>query len=607
MIPDNLFAIGSALANHLWQSTLFAVLVGFLTLALRNNRAWVRHRLWLAASVKFLIPFSLLIGLGGHWARSRGHVSVQNGLYSVAEVVSQPFSQSAAPAVAPSPGSQMIARLSSFLPEICAALWLCGFVATFGLWWLRWRRISGALRGAVSMSQGREVNALRQLERMAGVRTPTTMLLSQVSLEPGIFGIVRPVLLWPMGISARLEDAHLQAILAHELWHVRRRDNLTAAVHMVVEAVFWFHPLVWWLGARLVEERERACDEEVLQMISQPQVYAESILKTCEFCVASPLACVSGVTGADLKKRIVRIMTERVVSSLDLNRKLLLIAAALIAVAAPILFGFLHATPTRAASQAGNTSTKLPAFEVASIKPNKSGEPNVSLMFTPNGFDATNAPVREVIQLAYQVQEYQVSGGPSWINSDRYDIEAKVDSSAAEQLRQLDMDQHRLMLRPLLEDRFHLKVHQETKELPVYALLVGKNGPKLHEAKPNDTYPDGIKDPDGVARSGLIRMGPGGLTAQGLPMAHIVRLLSQQLGRTVLDKTGLTGNYYLNLKWTPDTGPASMMGPDSKPTPDTSGPSIFTAIQEQLGLKLESRKGPVEVLVIDSAERPSAN
>jgi bla regulator protein blaR1 len=606
MIPDNLPAIGSALANHLWQSTLFAVLVGFLTLALRNNPARVRHRLWLAASVKLLIPFSLLISLGGHWASSRGSVSVQNGLYSVVEVVSQPFSQNAAPAVAPGTGSQMIARLFSFPPEICAALWPCGLVATFAPWWLRWRRISGALRGAVPMSQGREVNALRELERMAGIQKPTALLLSQASVEPGIFGIVRPVLLWPMGISARLGDAHLQAILAHELWHVRRRDNLTAAVHMVVQAVFWFHPLVWWLGARLVEEREQACDEEVLQMVSQPQVYAESILKTCEFCVASPLACVSGVTGADLKKRIVRIMTERVASRLDFNRKLLLIAAGVIAVAAPILFGLLNATPSQAQSQAGNT-TKLPVFEVASIKPNKSAEPNVRLFFTPNGFSATNAPLGEVIRLAYQVQEFQMSGGPPWINSERYDIEAKVDSSAAEKVNQLDMDQHRAMLRPLLEDRFQLKVHQETKELPVYALVVGKNGPKLREAKPNDTYPDGIKDPDGVARPGLMRMGPGGLTAQGLPMDTIVRLLSQQLGRTVVDKTGLSGIYDVNLKWTPDSGPASMMGPDSKPTPDTSGPSIFTAIQEQLGLKLESQKGPVEILVIDSAERPSAN
>jgi hypothetical protein len=128
------------------------------------------------------------------------------------------------------------------------------------------------------------------------------MLLSRTSLEPGIFGIFRPVLVWPQGISERLEDAHLEAVLAHELWHVRRRDNLADAVHMLVEAIFWFYPLVWWMGAWLMEERERACDEAVLESGGDPKVYAESILKICEFCVASPLACVSGVTGADLKK-----------------------------------------------------------------------------------------------------------------------------------------------------------------------------------------------------------------------------------------------------------------------------------------------------------------
>jgi bla regulator protein blaR1 len=93
------------------------------------------------------------------------------------------------------------------------------------------------------------------------------MLLSRACLEPGIFGIARPVLVWPAGISERLPDAHLEAILAHELWHVRRRDNLAAAVHMAVEAIFWFYPLVWWLGSRLLDERERACDEEVLDLV----------------------------------------------------------------------------------------------------------------------------------------------------------------------------------------------------------------------------------------------------------------------------------------------------------------------------------------------------
>jgi beta-lactamase regulating signal transducer with metallopeptidase domain len=130
------------------------------------------------------------------------------------------------------------------------------------------------------------------------------------SLEPGLFGILRPVLLWPREIDVRLDDAQVRAVLAHELTHARRRDNLTAAMHMFVEAVFWFHPLVWWIGARLVDERERACDEEVVRLGTAPDVYAESILKTCQYFVESPLTCVPGVTGSNLKKRIERIMSD---------------------------------------------------------------------------------------------------------------------------------------------------------------------------------------------------------------------------------------------------------------------------------------------------------
>ena len=184
-----------------------------------------------------------------------------------------------------------------------------------------------------------------------GTRKPIDIVLSRASLEPGIFGILRPVLIWPEGISKHLEDAHLEAILAHEVWHVRRRDNLAAALHMVVEAVFWFHPLVWWLGARMVEERERACDEEVVELGSERQVYAESILKVCEFCVGSPLACVSGVTGSDLKKRMVHIMTERIARKLDFGKKLLLSTAGVLALALPLVFGLVNAPKMRAQDQ----------------------------------------------------------------------------------------------------------------------------------------------------------------------------------------------------------------------------------------------------------------
>jgi len=344
MNHESVFALLTAIANHLWQSTLFAGLAALVALALRKNHARVRYQLWLAASLKFLIPFALLIRLGGHLITPYRPAETQPAFYFLIRTVSQPFTQT----------RSLTASLLPLLPGILASLWLCGFVTVIVLTWLRWRRVTVAMGDAQLISQGREVDALRRLERIAGLRKPIAFCISPRSLEPGIFGIIRPVLLWPAAISQRLRDAHLEAILAHEVWHVRRRDNLAAATHMLVEALFWFHPLVWWLGARLIEERERACDEEVLRLGNPPQVYAESILKTCEFCMGSPLPCVSGVTGADLKQRIVRIMTPDSAMKLTLARKLLLGAMAIGALAGPLLVGLVKAPLVNAESpQAG--------------------------------------------------------------------------------------------------------------------------------------------------------------------------------------------------------------------------------------------------------------
>jgi bla regulator protein BlaR1 len=441
--------------------------------------------------------------------------------------------------------------------------------------------------------EGREVEMLRRLERI-GRSKRIEMLLSRTSLEPGVFGIARPILVWPKGISGRLEDSHLEAILAHEIWHVRRRDNLAAALHMLVESIFWFHPLVWWLGARLVEERERACDEAVLGSGSDRQVYAESILKICEFCVGSPLACVSGVTGADLKRRIARIMTEGTMRKLDFSKKLLLSVAGLMAVALPIVFGLLNATRTRAESHAQTPSGIAPVYEIASIKPNKYSTGMSGFGFLLERFTTTGATLKLLIREAYGVEDDQIVGAPNWLNSERYDIEAKAGKSVADELQKLSFDQrvleYRRMLQALLADRFKLTVHRETKELPAYALVIASNGPKLEPAKPGDTYPNGMKDLDGFGHGDIMEFGRGLLTGQGVPMAFLVRELSKKLGgRIVVDKTQLGGKFDFTLQW----------------TPDESGVALFTAIQEQLGLKLELQKGPVEVLVLDHAEMPS--
>ena len=332
------------LINHLWQSTVGVLVAWLLALALRGNQARTRYWVWMIASVKFLIPFSLLIA-AGEWLRTAFAVPLeQPALAAVMEQITEPFSQTASVGADHFGHAPLVSAHSSHLvPAILIAIWLCGFLAIAWSWARGWWQIRAAVR------------ASSQIELLAGV----PVLSSPRQLEPGVFGIFRPVLLLPENISERLSAPQLAAIVAHEMHHVRRRDNLTAAIHMLVEATFWFHPAVWWVKARLLEERERACDEAVLGSGNQAQLYAESILNVCKFYVGPSMACMSGVTGSDLKRRIVRIMTEQVTRQLDFSRKLLLSLAGTAAVALPIVFGLVHISQVRAQSAAANPAQDI--------------------------------------------------------------------------------------------------------------------------------------------------------------------------------------------------------------------------------------------------------
>lgn len=606
MIPKFLSATAaitaSSLGNHVWQSTLFTCVIALLVWTLRNNHAQIRYWLWLTASLKFLVPFSLLSGIGSYLAPHSASVSPKAGLYFAMEQAGHPFTYPVISSAPHANASALSQNLAYLLPTLLV-VWLCGFVIVLFVWGVRWRRISATAHAATQLRDGRELEALRRLDAVAPMSKPIEIRSSHTSLEPGVFGTVSPILLWPHGISERLEDRHLDAILAHELLHIRRRDNLAAAMHMLVEAVFWFHPLVWWLGTRLVEERERACDEEVLKLGSNRQVYAESILRICEFCVGSPLPCVSGVTGADLKRRIVRIMSERVARKLDFRRKLLLIAAAILAVAAPIVAGVLHPTAGRATPQAQNTSSGGPAYASVTITPNESHSEMVTLMVGPDKFASKNASLQQVIRVAYSVEDDRIVGAPRWLESEKYDIEA-IERGSGDDPRKLGFEQaaakQRSMLQALLADRLKLAIHRETKEITAYALMIAKNGPKLQEAKPGDTYPNSFKGPDGIARSGGIHFDGQRQIAQGVPIGALLFHLSRQLHRTLLDETGLSGTYDFTLKL-PDSVP---LGIDTPTPPDSYEPAVSAAIEQQLGLKLEPKKVELEVLVIDHVERP---
>lgn len=287
------------------------------------------------------------------------------------------------------------------------------------------------------------------------------------------------------------------------------------------------------------------------------------------------------------------------------RRKLLLSAAGFTALAIPLALVVVHATPSRARSQDQRTATATTVFEyeVASIKPSKADVGAgimVGMTDTFDGLTSTNVPLMFLVQSAYGVNAYQISGAPSWLASDRYDVAAKMDGSVAAALQKLAPEERtfarRKMLQALLASRMKLVVHRGTKELPVFSLVIAKNGPKFKESKPGDSSAneDNSRSGKGISMSGTSE----GLliTARAVPIENLVRTLSAPLSCPVLDKTGLAGLYDFTLEWTPD---------DSQPGPNA--PNLFIAIQEQLGLKLESGKGPVEVIVIDHVERPSGN
>jgi bla regulator protein BlaR1 len=611
-------AILPALGNHLWQSTLFAGVAGGLALSMRNNQARVRYALWLAASVKFLVPFALLVSAGNYmaWPSEASGRAFQFSF--VVQQASQPFvaERGFGSVVAPAAGPS-----APVVGALVLALWFAGFLGIVFSWWVRWRRIGATVRAAIPLREGPEAEAMLYVQRRIGVRKRVQLMSTASPLEPGILGIFRPILLLPADIACHLGSTHFEAVLAHELCHVRRRDNLASAIHMVVEAVFWFHPLVWWIGARLVDERERACDEDVLQLGNDPEVYAESVLKTCQYYLDSPLACMSGITGSDLKSRIVRIMTEGVAKSLSPGRRLLLATAGIVAVSGPIVLGILNAPQSRAQTPAAN-SAGAPKFEVASIKPS-SGSGPFRIALQPSGrFMANNITVKFLLEQAYGLKDSQISGAPGWLDSEYYDIEAKPDDVFVQQTLNRDerFQQITLILQSMLRERFKLTLRHETKELPVYALVVAKNGPKLKEAAPAppDSEPVAPGTPGGQLRRGGIQMRPGQLAGASVPLDRVADVLSRLVGRVVVDKTALKGLYDFTLNWTPGEGEGPMFrgagdpgagGPprEAGPPPDASGPTIFSAVEEQLGLKLESRKSLVETIRIEHVEKPSEN
>jgi len=265
-----------------------------------------------------------------------------------------------------------------------------------------------------------------------------------------------------------------------------------------------------------------------------------------------------------------------------------------------------------------------PAFEVASVKSSDPAQRGMTIQTLLGGrFNSKGVPLRLLMTYAYHLRDFQIIGGPDWIGTDRWDIEARAEEGSIPAVTGRAypnaIDPMAIRLQTLLEVRFRLKAHREMKEVLIYELTIAKSGLKMKLSEDQTPFrlPErGDAQPPAQRGGGVprynMRTGRGSVQASAVELPSLIQALSQQVGRVVVDKTGLSGLFDIKLEWTPDpitAGPrgGAIQGPEAAPPIDSSGPSIFTALEEQLGLKLESAKGPVEVLVIDSVQKPSEN
>jgi uncharacterized protein (TIGR03435 family) len=493
---------------------------------------------------------------------------------------------------------------------------------------------------------------------ICGTKRRIALASSEDLSAPVAAGLRHPSILIPAALFSELDAAQLDQIGLHETAHLARHDDYALIVQRAVEAVFAVHPVVRWIARRIDLEREIACDDFVVNATGRAGPYAECLTRVVELAAGvrgSPIAAAAAEERSQLATRVEMLLDKRRNTGTGLLKARLTVAmiglTALVGVvaAAPGVVAFTMprngtidvdpqqqpqqppAAPVAAARASGQPApvnpsvaaqalaqerspqsvapTTLPKFEVASIRPSKSADGRTVLGGDAGRLTANNVTVKKLIENAYGIKDFQISGGPSWAGSDLFDISAKSESS-------MKPEDLWLMIQALLADRFKLVVRRETKEMPVYALLVAKNGPKFRDAKesdPNIVDLGGRSDlPPGVRpRFMIVRRGR--FTGQGIDMETLAWRLTGFLGRTVLDKTGLKAQYDLKFEWVPDENQIAMfqaMGvPEGNGAPpaDWQGPSLFTALEEQLGLKLDSQKGPVEMFVIDHVEKPSDN
>jgi uncharacterized protein (TIGR03435 family) len=377
---------------------------------------------------------------------------------------------------------------------------------------------------------------------------------------------------------------------------------------------------VWIANRQLCLDSERACDDAVLQD-GHAIGYADQLVTLAERSLARtrrPLLAMAN--RRDLSTRVHAVLNidqQRGPAGAWARLTVTIAAVASVALLAPLrtVVSALGETPSRTHGQTPADLNARPQFEVASIKPSFSDR--IMTVRPLPGRLAADATLQVLMQYAYAVQPFQIAGGPGWLTAARYEIDARADAT-------VNRERLSLMLQSLLEDRFQLKTHRELKELPVFRLVADKGGVRLpapSEGVCVDSAADSavewvggrmaapgeLPPARGRCGSAIVILGPNGAHLRGgkIAMSELVRMLSMMLGRSVLDKTGVTALFDVQVAFVPDDTTPGM--PPPPPGSGLSGASIAEALQRQLGLRLEPTKDPVEVIVVDQAERPSAN
>jgi uncharacterized protein (TIGR03435 family) len=657
-------ALGWALLHFVWQGTLLAAL--FLVADSVTRRSQARLRYAIACAVMFLMAVSFIATVfrtsrapasGVSSAMATGAANPgQRTLRTRIEPASVPLATSSTGKIA-----QPFYALT-VLPGWIAFFWLLGVIAFATYTAAGWLRVRELRKRDIAPVSAAWIEVLEILKHRLQISRPVRLCTSAIAEVPAVIGWLRPYILLPVSVFTGLSESELRAILAHELAHIRRCDYLVNLLQNAIETLLFYHPAVWWVSHRIRQERENCCDDVAVEICGGVTIYANALAQLEELrgSISEPAVA---ATGGDLLARIRRLtgVNETAQPRIPVSAGSILIAFLAIAALAvtghapsihaqspaphkvqtPPPIATLSAAPVQVAQASPpQTPAKTPAthpapaatpkFDVVSIRLCKDfnggpgrGSGGGTPAATPGRLRMNCRSVQSLIGQAYRNDRSSprgtpIEGGPAWIDADLYTIEAEAEGAPDLSTMQGEM------LQALLEDRFRLKIHRETRDVPAYALTVARGGPKLqpfqdgectqHVAGAPRPGPD-EKPWCGTGGMRTVRNGPN-LTwdVRGMSFLNFSVFFGIVLDRPVIDKTGITGVFDFHLEFAPDettAGPASPFGPiaapQTTPSDPAGGPSIFTAFQNQLGLKLESSKAPAEFLIIDRVERPSEN